>query len=112
MTGTPKLLGLYVQPDHAERDTEGRLSLLVGFAVEVIEVTNCEKPQGAGGHVFEGRTFGLGRREMQHTPPYSTPSREAMRRWWELEPYCAPVPEELLEGEKATSLKEERHLVG
>ena len=110
MTGIPKLLGLCVQPDHEERDTEGRLTLLAGFAVEVIEVTGREKPQG--GRVFEGRTFGLGRREMQHTPPYSTSWREAMRRWWELETYGAPVPEELLEGENATSLKEERRLVG
>jgi hypothetical protein len=111
MIGTPKLLGLYVQPDHEERDTEGRLSLLAGFAVEVVEVTDREKPQG-GGRVFEGRIFGLARREMQHTPPYSTPSREAMRRWWELETYGAPIPEELLEGEKATSAEEERCLVG
>ncbi len=111
MTGIPKLLGLCVQPDHEERDTEGRLTLLAGFAVEVIEVTGREKPQG-GGRVFEGRTFGLGRREMQHTPPYSTSSREAMRHWWEFETYGAPVPEELLEGENATSLKEERRLVG
>jgi hypothetical protein len=111
MTGIPKLLGLYVQPDHEERDTEGRLTLLAGFAVEVIEVTGREKPQG-GGRVFEGRIFDFGRREMQHTPPYSTSSREAMRRWWELETYGAPVPEELLEGENATSLKEERRLVG
>ena len=110
MTGIPKLLGLYVQPDHEERDTEGRLTLLAGFAVEVIEVTGREKPQG--GRVFEGRTFGLGRREMQHTPPYSTSSREAMRHWWEFETYGAPVPEELQEGENATPLKEERRLVG
>ncbi len=111
MTGIPKLLERYVQTDHEERDTEGRLTLLAGFAVEVIEVTGREKPQG-GGRVFEGRTFGLGRREMQHTPPYSASSREAMRHWWELETYGAPVPEELLEGENATSLKEERRLVG
>lgn len=33
MTGIPKLLGLYVQPDHEERAIEGRLTLLASFAV-------------------------------------------------------------------------------
>jgi len=36
MTGTTKLVGLYVQPDE-ERDIEGQRSLVPGFAVEVIE---------------------------------------------------------------------------
>jgi hypothetical protein len=91
MIGTPKLVGLYVQPDQ-ERDIEGQRSLVPGFAVEIIEVDDRKKP--GGGHVFEGRTFGLGRREMKHPHVYSTPSREAMRRWWEVETYGAPVPEE------------------
>ena len=109
MIGTCKLVGLYVQLDQ-ERDIEGQRSLLPGFAVEVIEVEGRERP--GGGPVFEGRIFGLGRREMNHPRPYSTPLRETMRHWWEVETYGAPVPEELLEGGEGTSAKEERRLVG
>jgi hypothetical protein len=107
MIGTPKLVGLYVQPDQEERNLEGHRLLVPGFAVEVIEVEGRDKPQGA--RAFEGRTFGLGRREKNHPCPYSTPLREAMRRWWEVETYGAPVPEELLE--EGTSAKEERRFV-
>jgi len=111
MIGTPKLVGLYVQPDE-ERDVEGRRSIAPGFAVEVVEVTGREKPEG-GDRVFEGRIFGLGRREMQPPRPYSTPLSGAMRRWWEIETYGAAVPEELLEGGVETaSPKEDRRLVG
>ena len=111
MIGTLKLVGLYVQPGQEERDIEGQRSLVAGFAVEVIEVEGREKAQG-GSRVFEGRTFGLGRREMNHPCPYSTPLREAMRRWWEVETYGAAAPEELLEGGgKETSRNEERRLV-
>jgi len=108
MIGTPKLVGLYVQPDQEERDIEGQRSLVPGFAVEVIEVEGRDKP--GGGRMFEGRTFGLTRREKNHPPrPYCTPLREAMRRWWEVETYGAAVPEELLEGGvEGTSRKEER----
>ncbi len=109
MTGTTKLVGLYVRPDQ-ERDIEGQRSLVPGFAVEVVEVDGRERP--GEGHVFEGRIFGLGRREKNHPRPYCTPLREAMRRWWEVETYGAPVPEELLEGGEETSAKEERRLVG
>jgi hypothetical protein len=96
MIGTLKLVGLYVRPDE-ERDTEGRRSLVPGFAVEVIEVEGRDKPEG-GGRVFEGRTFGLTRREMKQPHAYCTPLREAIRHWWEVETYGAPVPVELLEG--------------
>ncbi len=109
MIGTQKLVGLYVQPDQ-ERDIEGQRSLVPGFAVEVIEVEGREKP-GGGGRVFEGRTFGLMRREKNHPGAYSTPLREAMRHWWEVETYGAAVPEVLLEGGEGTSAKEERRLV-
>lgn len=109
MIGTLKLVGLHVQPDQ-ERDIEGQRSLVPGFAVEVIEVEGRNKPDGA--RVFEGRTFGLGRHEMKHPRPYLTPLREAMKHWWEVETYGAPVPEELLEGREGTSRKEERRLVG
>jgi hypothetical protein len=34
-----------------------------------------------------------------------------MRRWWEVETYSAPVPEELLEGGEGTSPEEERRFV-
>lgn len=105
MTGTPKLVGLYVQPDQ-ERDIEGQRSPVTGFAVEIIEVVDRNKP--GGGHVFEGRTFGLARYERKSPRPYSTPLREAMRRWWEVETYSAPVPEELLEGGEGTSPEERR----
>jgi hypothetical protein len=108
MIGTLKLVGLYVQPDH-ERDIKGRHSLVPGFAVEVIEVDGREEPEG--GRVFEGRTFGLARREMKNPHAYCTPLRESMRRWWEVETYGAPVPEELLEGGEGTSPKEERRFV-
>ncbi len=108
MIGTCKLVGLYVQADQ-ERDVEGQRSVVPGFAVEVIEVDGREKP--GGGRVFEGRIFGLGRREMNHPRAYRTPSREAMRRWWEVETYGAAVPEELLEGgAEGTLSKEERRL--
>ncbi len=90
MIGTHKLVGLYVQPDQ-ERDMEGQRSLVPGFAVEVIEVESRDKPEG--GCVFEGRTFGLTRREMEHPHAYCTPSRKAMRHWWEVETYGAPLPE-------------------
>ena len=107
MNGTCKLVGLYVQPDR-ERDIEGQRSLVPGFAVEVTEVESCDKP-GGGARVFEGRIFGLGRREKNHPRPYCTPLRETMRRWWEVETYGATVPEELLEaGGKETSRNEER----
>ncbi len=109
MIGTQKLVGLYVQPDQ-EWDIEGQRSLVPGFAVEVIEVDDREKP--GGGRVFEGRIFGLGRREMNHPHAYCTPLREAIRRWWEVETYGAPVPEELLEGgAEGTSRQEERRIV-
>ena len=109
MSGTLKLVGLYVQPDE-ERDIEGRRSLVPGFAVEVIEVDGRDKP--AGGRMFEGRIFGLMRREKNHPRPYSTPLREAMKRWWEVETYGSPVPEELLEGGAGgTPSKEERRIV-
>ncbi len=109
MIGTTKLVELYVQPDQ-ERDVDGQRSLVPGFAVEVIEVDDRDKP--GGGRVFEGRIFGLGRREMNHPRPYSTPLRETMRRWWEVETYGAAVPEELLEGgAEGTSAKEERRFV-
>ena len=107
MIGTCKLVGLYVQPDQ-ERDTEGQRSLVPGVAVELIEIDGRDKP-GEGARVFEGRSFGLTRREKNHPRPYSTPLREAMRRWWEVETYGSPVPEELLEGgAEGTSPKEER----
>jgi hypothetical protein len=110
MIGTCKLVGLYVQPDQ-ERDIEGQRSLVPSFAVEVIEVEGREKAQG-GSRVYEGRIFGLGKREKQHPRPYSTPLAEAMRRWWEVETYGAPVPEELLEGgAEGTSAKEKRRFV-
>ena len=110
MIATQMLMGLYVQPDQ-ERDVEGQRSLVPGFAVEVIEVDDREKP--GGGRVFEGRIFGLGRREMNHPRAYRTPLREAIRRWWEVETYGAPVPEELLEGgAEGTSRHEERRIVG
>ena len=110
MIGTCRLVGLYVKPDEEERDIEGRRSLVPGFAVEVIEVDGRDKPGGA--RVFEGRTFGLRRREKNQRRPYSTPFREAIRRWWEVETYGAPVPEELLEaGGEETSAKEERRIV-
>jgi hypothetical protein len=70
MIGTSKLMGLYVQPDQ-ERDIEGRHVLVPGFAVEVVKVEGCEKP--GGGRAFEGRIFGLARRDMKHPRPYSTP---------------------------------------
>ena len=109
MIGTCKLVGLYVQPDQ-EREVEGQRSLVPGFAVEVIEVDDREKP--GGGRVFEGRIFGLGRRKKNHPQPYSTPLREAIRRWWEVEIYGAPAPRELLEGgAEGTSRKEERGIV-
>jgi hypothetical protein len=109
MIGTCKLVGLYVQPDQ-ERDIEGQRSLVPGFAVEVIEVEGHDKP--VGGRVFEGRTFGLTRCEKNHPGAYRTPLREAIRRWWEVETYGAPVPEELLEGgAEETSAKEERRFV-
>ena len=108
MIGTSKLMGLYVQPDQ-ERDIEGRHVLVPGFAVEVIKVDGREKP--GGGRAFEGRIFGLARRDMKHPRPYSTPLREAMRRWWEVETYGAPIPEELLEGGEGTSPEEERRFV-
>ena len=82
MIGTCKLVGLYVQPDQEERDIEGQRSLVPGFAVEVIEVEGRERPGGR--RVFEGRIFGLGRREKNHLRPYCTPLRETMRRWWEV----------------------------
>ena len=81
MIGTCKLVGLYVQPDQ-ERDIEGQCSLVPGFAVEVIEVDDRDKP--GGGHVFESRIFRLGRREMNHPRPYSHPLRETMSRLWQL----------------------------
>ena len=110
MIGIPKLVGLYVQPDE-ERDIEGQRSFVPGFAVEVIEVEGRDKPGGA--RVFEGRIFGLRRREKNHRRPYSTPLREAIRRWWEVETYGAPVPRELLEvGGEGTSAKEEGRFVG
>ena len=110
MIGTCKLVGLYVQPDQ-ERDIEGQRSLVAGFAVEVIEVDDRDN-LGEGARVFEGRTFGLGRREMNHPRAYCTPLRETMRRWWEVETYGAAVPEELLEaGGVGTSRKEERRIV-
>ena len=34
-----------------------------------------------------------------------------MRRWWEVETYGAPVPEELLEGGEGTIAEEERRFV-
>jgi hypothetical protein len=109
MSGTQKLVGLYVQPDQ-ENDIEGRRSLVPSFAVEVIEAEGRDKP--SGGHVFEGRTFGLTRREMKDPRPYCTPLCEAMRRWWEVETYGAPVPAELLEGgEEGTSPKAKRRIV-
>ena len=64
--------------------------------MEVIEVDGREKPEE--GRVFEGRIFGLGRREMKHPRPYCTPLPETMRRWWEVEAYGAPAPDDLLEG--------------
>ncbi len=110
MIGTCKLVGLYVQSDQ-ERDIEGQRSLVPGFAVEVVEVEGHDKP-GGGGRVFEGRTFGLTRREKNHPRPYCTPLCEAMRRWWEVETYGAPVPAELLEGgEEGTSPKAKRRIV-
>ena len=54
MIGTLKLVGLYVQPDQ-ERDIKGQRSPVTGFAVEIIEVEDREKPGGS--HVFEGRTL-------------------------------------------------------
>ncbi len=108
MIGTPKLVGLHVQPDQ-ERDIEGQRSPVTGFAVEIIEVDDRKKP--GGGHVFEGRTFGLARSETKPPRPYSTPLREAMRRWWEVETYGAPIPEELLEGGEGTSPEEESRFV-
>jgi hypothetical protein len=109
MIGTCKLVGLYVQPDQ-ERDVEGQRSLVPDFAVEVIEVDGRDKP--GEGRVFEGRIFGLGRREKNHPRPYSTPLREAIRRWWEVETYGAAVPEELLEGgAEGTLRQEERRIV-
>ncbi len=79
MTGTCKLVGLYVQLDQ-ERDIEGQRSLVPGFAVEVIEVEGREAP--GEGRVFEGRTFGLTRHEKNHSfRPYCTPLREDIRRW-------------------------------
>ena len=108
MIGTSKLMGLYVQPDQ-ERDIEGRHVLVPGFAVEVVEVVEVEgREKPGGGRAFEGRIFGLARRDMKHPRPYSTPLREAMRRWWEVETYGAPVPEELLEGGEGTSPEERR----
>jgi len=74
MTGTQKLVGLYIQPDE-ERDMEGQRSLVPGLAVEVVEVEGDDKP-GGGGNVFEGRTFGLMRREKYHPRPYCTPCAE------------------------------------
>ncbi len=100
MIGLRRLVGLYVQPDE-ERVIQGQCSLVPGFAVEVIEVEGHDKP--VGGRVFEGRTFGLTRREKNHPGAYRTPLREAIRRWWEIETYGAAVPEELLEGEEGTS---------
>ena len=97
MIGSCKLVGLYVQPDE-ERDMEGQRSLVPGFVVEVIEVEGRNKPEG--GRVFEGRTFGLMRREKNNPGAYCTPLREAMRRWWEVETYGAPAPEELLVGHR------------
>jgi hypothetical protein len=108
MISTCKLVGLYIQPDQ-ERDVEGRRSLVPGFAVEATEVDDREKP--GGGRVFEGRIFGLGRREMNHPREYRTPSRESIRRWWEVETYGAAVPEELLEGREGKSQQEERRIV-
>ena len=106
MIGTLKLVGLYVEPDE-ERVIQGRRSLVAGFAVEVIEVDDRERL--GEGRVFEGRIFGLGRRETKPTRPYCTPLREAMRRWWEVETYGAAIPEELLEaGAEGTSAKERR----
>jgi len=109
MISTCKLVGLYVQPDQ-ERDIEGQRSLVPGFAVEIIEVEGREKP-GGGRSVFEGRIFGLGRRETKPTRPYCTTLRETMRHWWEIETYGVPVPEELLEDGEGTSPKEETRLV-
>lgn len=108
MIGTPKLVGLYVQPAQ-ERDIEGQRSPVTGFAVEIIEVVDRKKP--GGGHVFEGRTYGLARRARKPPRPYSTPLREAMRHWWEVETYGAPVPEELLERGEGTSPEEESRFV-
>ena len=93
MTGTPKLVGLHVQGDQ-ESEVQGLRSLVSGFAVEVIEVCDREKPWG--GRVFEGRIFGLGRRETEPPRPYSTPSPHAMRHWWVVGTYGAAVPEALL----------------
>jgi hypothetical protein len=93
MIGTPKLVGLHVQDDQVS-EVQGRRSLGPGFAVEVIEVRDREKP--GGDRVFEGRIFGLGRRETEPPRPYSTPSRHDMRHWWQVETYGAAVPEELL----------------
>jgi hypothetical protein len=108
MIGIQKLVGLYVQPDQ-EREVEAQRFLVPGFAVEVIEVEGRETP--GEGRVFESRIFGLTRREKNRPRPYSTPLREAMRRWWEVETYGAAVPEELLEGGgKETSRNEERRL--
>jgi hypothetical protein len=107
MIGTPKLVGLYVQPDQ-EPGIEQRGTLVPGFAVEVVEVSAREKLEG--GRVFEGRIFGLGRNELKPPRPYSTPSREAIRCWWELETCGASVPEELLKAE-GPSPEEERRLV-
>ena len=97
MISTPKLVGLYVQPDE-ERVIQGQCSLVPGFAVEVIEVEGRDKL--GGGRVFKGRTFGLTRREKNHPGAYCTTLREAMRRWWEVETYGAPAPEELLVGHR------------
>ena len=109
MIGTTKLVGLYVQPDQ-ERDVDGQRSLVPGFAVEVVEVDDRVKP--GRGRVFEGRIFGLGRREMNHPRAYRTPLREAIRRWWEVETYGAPVPEALLGGgAEGSSRQEERRIV-
>ena len=97
MIGLRRLVGLYVQPDE-ERVIQGQCSLVPGFAVEVIEVEGHDKP--VGGRVFEGRTFGLTRCEKNHPGAYRTPLREAIRPWWEVETYGAPVPEELFEAEQ------------
>jgi hypothetical protein len=109
MIGTPKLVGLHVQGDQ-ESEVQGRRSLVPGFAVEVIEVCDREKP--GGGRVFEGRIFGLGRRETEPPRPYSTPSRHAMRHWWQVETYGAVVPEELLAVREGATRKEDSRLVG
>jgi hypothetical protein len=109
MIGTPKRVGLHVQGDQ-ESEVQGRRSLVPGFAVEVIEVCDREKPEG--GRVFEGRIFGLGRRETEPPRPYSTPSRHAMRHWWQVETYGAVVPEELLAFREGATRKEDSRLVG